>query len=174
MMNEAQTQPKEGKVFDPKCTQFMANGTKYFVSTKLSIKRYEEYEKLQPKLTFDVDFSTMFAALKKIYSFLNDRKFADAAVLTHNLMSGIEEVRNEKRIHPALLMAALAINAEGEDPGSYDEQVQLKKIEDWRAEGFDIYGFFIFALNTIKGFAQEYNEFITEGMIEKPGLKKVS
>jgi hypothetical protein len=174
-MNNEQTQPAPApiqKVFDPKCTSFTANGTKYYVSTKLSIKRYEEYEKLQPKLTFDLDFSVMFSTLKKAYAALNDRKFADSAVIIHNLMSGIEDIRNEKRIHPALLMAALAINSEGEDPGTYDESAQLKKIEDWRAEGFDIYGFFIFALNTIKGFALEYNEFTAEGAIEKTNMKK--
>lgn len=161
----------EVKEFDPKCSSFTANGKKYFVSSKLSIARYEEYEKLSPKLTFDVDFNAMFSGWKKVYGLLNEKKFADAAVVAHNFMSAIDEVRSEKRVHPALLMAALAINQEGEDPGSFNQQIQEEKIADWRAEGYVIDGFFYFALNFIQGFVKEYNEFTTDLKIEKPRLK---
>jgi hypothetical protein len=161
----------EVKQFDPKCGSFTANGKKYFVGTKLSIARYEEYEKLSPKMTFDLDFAAMFSGFKKVYGLLNDRKFADAAVVVHNFMSAIDDVRNEKRIHPALLMAALAINREGEDPGTFDQQIQEEKIADWRAEGFAIEGFFYFALNFIQGFVPEYNAFTADLKQEKVVIK---
>lgn len=163
---------KEVKQFDPKAKSFMANGHTYFVSTKFSITRYEEYEKLQPKLTFDLDFDSMFKELKATYEKLNQSKFADSAVKIYNLMAAINDVRNEKRIHPALLMAALAINREDEDATVFDQKLQEEKINDWRVEGYDIEGFFYFALGTIKGFAKEYNEFTETGMSESLNLRK--
>lgn len=168
-MNES-VEPKQKK-FDPNQKSFEANGKKYFVQPKLSIARYEEYEKLQPKLTFDLDFNSVFSVLRKSYKYLNDREFANAAVSIYNLMSSIDDVRNEKRIHPALLMAALAINREGEDPGVFDQKVQEEKIADWRAEGYQIEDFFLFALSTINGFAKTFNEFTPE-VQEKAKLKK--
>lgn len=161
----------ETKQFDPNCKEFVANGKKYFVNNKLSIARYEEYEKLQPRLAYDIDFENMFRQHKQQYQFLNDRKFADAAVSLHNLMSGIRDLLDSKREHPALLMCALAIVGEKEDPGVYDENVQKEKIEDWRKEGYAMEGFFLFAAGTMKGLPKAYNEFIMEQVIEKGNLK---
>lgn len=161
----------ETKKFDPNWKEFEANGNKYFVNTKLSIARYEEYEKLQPRLAYDVDFENMFKLHKQLYQLLNDRKFADAAVISYNLMSGIKDLLDKKREHPALMMCALAILREKEDPGSYDEQTQIEKIEDWRKEGFETEGFFLFAASIMKGLPKAYNEFIMEQVIENENLK---
>lgn len=141
---------------------FKANGKTYFIADKISVNRWKQYEKLMPRLTYGIDFDSMQKALLKAYNSLNDKKFADAAVILHNLMSGIKDANDDKRIHPALLMAALLINAEGEDAGIYDEKTQLNKISDWEKEGLDILGFFAFALNTINGFRETYLLYIKE------------
>lgn len=162
------------KEFDYKCKEFTANGKKYFVNQKLSIARFEEYQKLEPRLAYGIDFETLFQLIKKQYTLLNDRKFADAAVISHNIMNGIGDLLSDKRTDPALLMAALAIVGEGEDPGSFDEQVQLDKIADWRAEGYDMEGFFYFAASTINGLPKAYKEYIMQEVIENGNIKITS
>lgn len=145
-----------------KINSFEANGHKYHVSSGISLNRYREYEKLEPKLTFGLSFDDIYKSLNKLYDLLNKQKFADCAIIAHNLMSGIKDIESEKREHPALLMAALVINRDGEDAGIYDEKLQLEKINDWRKEGFDVLPFFTFALSSIQGFAQEYKKYIDQ------------
>ena len=170
LKGEKPTGPKE---FDPKKTKvFMANGNKYFVTDKISIDRWKEYEKLVPKITYGVDFDEMFKQLKKAFALCNERKLADVSVILHNLMSGIADINNDAREHPALMMAALVINKEGEDVGKYDEQVQLEKIKDWAAEGYETLGFFTYALHCIQGFRQTYTDYIQEQVTIKSSLKK--
>lgn len=117
---------------------------------------------MQPRLTYGVEFDQMNKAHAKAFAALNDRKFADAAVIIHNLMTGIKDVTDDKRIHPGLLMAALVINREGEDVTDYDYQLQVEKIQDWEKEGLNILDFFRFALQSITGFRETYTLFIRE------------
>ena len=158
-----------------KINSFEANGHKYHVSKKISIPRWREYEKLEPRLTYGVDFESMFKQLRTAYDALNNKegKIADAAVILHNLMSGIKDIENEKREHPALLMCALVINREGEDAGTFNEQLQLEKIEDWRKEGFDVLPFFTFALFSIQGFKETYVQYIARELTRNQPKKSV-
>lgn len=162
MDNTTQPTAPEPKSVNFKDRFFMANGRRYFISDKITVNRWKEYEKLQARLTYGVDFDSMFKTLSKVYSALNEKKFADCAVMVHNLMSGIKDANDDSRLHPALLMSALLINFEDEDVGVYNEQTQLEKIKDWQAEGLDILGFFAFALNAISGFRQTYLLYIKE------------
>lgn len=159
------------KKFDPNCKDFIANGKRFYVNPVLSISRYEEYEKLQPRLAYDIDFETLFRLQKQQYQLLNDRKFADAAVISHNLMNSIKDLMDNKREHPALMMCALAIVGENEDPGTYDEKTQIEKINDWRAEGFAIEDFFLFAASIMKGLPQAYSESIMNQVEGNESLK---
>lgn len=154
-MKKVPTLPEEGR-------EFTANGNKYIIMDKISVGRWKEYEKLVPRLTFGIGFAEMFANLKKLYAALNKQQFADSSVICHNMMSAIKDVDNEKRVHPALMMAALFINREDENPAVYDEKIILEKIEDWTKEGLDISGFFMLSLNSMKGFGDAYREFIKE------------
>lgn len=158
---------EQQKAIEPKSIEFKdrffkANGKKYFVAEKISIARWAEYEKLMPRLTYGIDFEAMNKAHAKAYQAVNDKRFADAAVILHNLMNGIKDANDESRVHPGLLMAALLINGEGEDVGVYDLQTQLNKIEDWKAEGLDVLSFFAFALKSISGFRETYLLYINE------------
>jgi hypothetical protein len=156
---------------------FKANGKTYHISEKISIDRWAEYEKLMPRLTYGIDFESMNKSHAKAFAALNEKRFADAAVIIHNLMSGIKDANDDTRVHPALLMCALVINFEGEDVGLYDKNIQLQKIEDWKAEGLDILSFFAFALRSINGFRETYLLYIAaqaEKIIEKSELIKKS
>lgn len=157
-----------------KVGSFEANGHKYTISKKISVKRWEQYEKLEPRLTYGVSFAEMFKQLKLAYEALNTKagNIADAAVILHNLMNGIKSIEDENREHPALLMCALVINREGEDSGDFDEALNLEKIADWRKEGFDILPFFTFALFSIQGFKETYVQYIAKEMIKSPSKKK--
>lgn len=139
---------------------FMANGKKYIISNSISTERYKEYEKLEPKLTYGVGFEELFRNVKKAYELVNQQKFADSAVVLHNIMAGIKEVEDPKRIHPALTMCALVINLEGEESARYSKEMVASKVEDWTAEGLDMIDFFILALKSIKGFRLTYLEYI--------------
>lgn len=163
------------KSFNPKEQTFIANGKKYYISEKISVRRFREYEKLVPLLTFGLDFNSVFAALKKGYAAANEKRFADVAVILHNIMSGIKDADDEKRFHPALLVCALVINREGEDPGKYDEALQTEKIQDWQEEGLNMLDFFTLALTSINGFKETYLLYIqkqAQELVEKSELMK--
>jgi len=152
----------EIKTVDFSQKEFMANGHKYIITDKISIRRYAEYQKLMPKLTYGLGFEEIFKSLKSAYNALNTKegKVADAAVIIHNIMNGVSKVEEASRVHPALKMAALFINREGEDLKIYDEELIEKKIEDWTEEGYNVSDFFTLALSSINGFREIYKESI--------------
>ena len=157
-----------------KVKTFEANGHKYSISKKISIARWKEYEKLEPRLTYGLNFDDIFKQLKKAYEALNTKagNVLDAGIILHNIMSGIKNIEDSSREHPALLMAALVINREGEDSALFDEAAQLEKINDWSKEGYDVLPFFIFALTSIQGFRDTYVEYITKELIQETKSQK--
>ena len=155
---------EEIKSITPGTNEFVANGNKYIVKSKISVARFKEYEKLVPQLTMGIGFDEMFASLKKAYGHLNSPqpKPLDAGIIIHNLMNGIVGINENKRIHPALKMAALVIDREDENPANYDEQLMQDKIADWQKEGLDMISFFDLSLNSIQGFNERLIQFTQE------------
>lgn len=175
MNNEEKEKVPTVKSFDTKGNQFVANGHNYYISEKISVRRFREFEKLVPQLTFGVGFNEMYAALGKAYKALNDKRNADAAVIVHNIMSGIKDADDESRFHPALHTCALVINREGEDTGKYDKALQEEKIRDWEEEGLNMLDFFTLALTSINGFRETYLLHIqkqAQELVEKTDLMK--
>lgn len=153
--------------------EFTANGKRYFVMDKISPERWKEYEKLVPVLTFGLSFESMFANLSKLWEHLNKQKFGDAAVICHNMMKGITDANDPKRVHPALMLAALVINQEGENVKTYDEQVMRDKINDWTVEGLDMLGFIALSRVSIQGFNETLIKYTQENLtILESELKK--
>ena len=70
-------------------------------------------------------------------------------------------------------MCALVINREGEDAGTFNEQLNKDKIEDWRKEGFDVLPFFTFALFSIQGFKETYVQYIAKELTKNQKPKQV-
>lgn len=142
--------PEEG------ATEFEANGVKYFIEQSLSFDRYKMYQRLQIECGYDVSFYAMFENLKKLYELQNQGKLADAAVMTHNMISGITNI--DKREIPVLTMCTLFINTEDEDRKEITQELVDKKIKDWRQEGIAIEYFFTVAIATMKNFMVAYSE----------------
>lgn len=166
---------KEAKTINLKEKTFSACGKKYYLTDKISIARYREYEMLVPELTFGMDFEALFKALSKLYAALDQNKRNDSIIITHNIMNGIMDYKNTERVMPALLICALVILEEDEDGGSYDKQKQLEKIKNWEKEGYNILDFFPLAVNAINGFNSTfiaYTKSQAENLLQKMNLKK--
>lgn len=142
---------------------FDANGKKYYIANGISIDRWKQYEKLQPRLTYGLTFKQIDANISKAMMLLNKPapEPGNAYVVLHNIRKGMENADDEKNVHPALEMCTLVMNYEGEDVGVYNEGIALEKINDWTKEGLNILSFFAWAMNSIDGFRETYIEFIT-------------
>jgi len=140
--------------------EFTANGVNYKVIDKLSIERWKAYQKMAPRLAYGLSFEELYENLNRLYGHLNKQKFADAAVVCHNMMNGIHGIEDEKRIEPALLICALMIVRENEDLSKWDIDLARQKIDDWTKEGLAVDDFFMVALNTLKGFRETLIESI--------------
>ena len=138
---------------------FMANGVKYYYSSRMCIDRFMEFERLQAHVGFGKDFKHIHEKLVKCYNHLNKNELADGAVIVHNLVNGIA-MNLEKREHPMLEMCALFINREDEDTAVFDEDMNKQKIADWKKEGYSVEDFFQLAFNFVEGFIPIYNDLI--------------
>ncbi len=139
-------------------TSFTANGKEYFLTSKLSIARFVEFEKLGIIHGFGKDFQAVFSDLADIYECLENQKIASAAVKVSNLLQGVTRVLQESDHHPILKICALFINTKDENVKEYNEAVIESKIQDWYAEGFNFDDFFLLASSLVKGYMSAYEK----------------
>lgn len=160
---EKETFINEPRAISLKDRSFEANGKKYWIADKISIDRWKQYEKLQPRLTYGVTFKQMQANLTRAFSLLNkpNPEPLNAGIILHNILKGIENADDEKNVPAGLLMCTLVMNRDGEDVGVYDEAIAYDKIDDWKKEGLDILSFFAWAMNSIEGFRETYTAYIS-------------
>ena len=117
----------------PNSTSFEANGKTYHIERKLSIDRKIMVDKLMVELGAGFPISEVFTRCKEAYEKANNGRMADAAVILHNIMSGISNWnRNEDTV---MKIAALFINETNEDRPFITEEQIAAKITDWRQEG---------------------------------------
>ena len=136
---------------------FEAGGVRYHMDKTLSVERWRHFEDLQPLLMMGRNAQDIFDQIKKTYGKYNEGKYADGAVLLHNLMLGIKD-HLENRYDPALMIAALYFNTEDEDKKTFDEELMKRKIEIWQKEGYAMEDFFTVAFNLVPGFMKIYEE----------------
>lgn len=127
--------------------EFIANGKKYRIENGFSIERYCEYQALEKELAYGLTFKGIFDALNEIFQRFNKGDFAMGVIKTYDLMQGVKRVGEREPV--MLKMCALFINREDEDRATITEDMIAEKIEDWKAEGYDITDFFTLALNTM-------------------------
>lgn len=144
---------KELKRIDLNAGSFVANGTTYYIESALSIERFAEYQILEKEAGFSLNFKNIFQELKKVYDLLNGVKFVEASVSLHNLMTGVAKL--EEREPTLLKICALFMNTKDEDRATINNDMIVKKIEDWKQE-YEIRDFFSFALSTVNGFTEIY------------------
>ena len=144
---------KELKSLDPQARFFDANGTTYYIETKLSIERYAEFQILEKEAGFGVTFESFYGKVAEAYQDLQTLKAADACVKLHNVLTNCADL---ERKQPTLLkICALFMNTKDEDRATIDDDRITEKIEDWSKE-YDLQGFFQIALNTVSGFFKIY------------------
>lgn len=148
-MNELKQIPFNGDAFE-------ANGKKYFVEDTLSIERWIYMQELNIQLGFGVEFADMQKAWLEVRNLANESKFADIVILGHNMVNGISKAYNREPM--ILKFCALFMNTEEEDRGFINEDQISRKIEDWKAEGLGIDGFFVFSLSKVKGLAESWQK----------------
>lgn len=146
---------KELKRIDFNKGSFVANGKIYYIESQMSIERFCEYQILEKEAGFGLNFSSIYKELENVYTDLNAVKFADASVRLNNLMHGVANL--ELKEPTTLKICALFMNTEDEDRTVINNDMIVKKIEDWKTE-YDMRDFFKFALDTVSGFMETYKK----------------
>lgn len=141
---------------------FVANGKNYIVRDKVTIRRYREYQKLEPYLALGIGTKEIWDSLTKIEAANNKGDRNAIAVSCHNMKNGIKDATSEERFPIAMQMCALVIDREDEDPGQYDPTIMQEKMKDWEAEGLDVSAFFTMALISIPGFKETFLSYTQE------------
>lgn len=144
---------KESKRLDLTKKSFEANGIKYQWNSRLSLDRWMEFEKLQPRLGFGKDFESILKNINTSIDLANKGKGIEAWNVIINLKLGISD-KLENRLDTALHIAALFINREDEDTTKIDSALFDSKIKDWTEEGYDAMDFFHLAANLVTGFVE--------------------
>lgn len=150
-----------------KTPSFTCGDRKFYLSEKLSFARFMELQKLILEFGFSTSFMDMYKNIRLAYDHLNNLKFADGAVVLHNMMYGIIQV-DDKR-DPAMTISALFINEEGEDLTKYDEAKIKDKIDCWKEE-LDVSPFYKLAVNLVQGWTTAYRN-ISQSSSQKEGEK---
>lgn len=140
---------------------FQANGKIYTIEGGLTIERYAEFQILEKELAYGLTVKGLYDKLRDIYKLLNKQQFADAAVYTHNLTTGVAKL--EEREPVVLKICALFCNYENEDRREVSDDLITAKIQDWKTEGLDMRDFFQLALDSVNGFLGIYRE-VAQGL----------
>ena len=136
---------------------FRANGVNYIVRTSLTLARFEEFEKLQVRVGYGVEFKQLFANMRKAFDYLNESQPADAAIMLYNMMDGVKN-KIDDRGNEVLDLCCLYICREGEDLRRYDPALNEEKKKDWREEGIMMKSFFSLASSLVNGFTPDLRE----------------
>lgn len=146
------------KKIDISTGEFIANGTKYFIESSLSIDRYRKFEEIEIELGFGRSFSEIFDQVRAAMNDINGHKQGDAYVKLYNVVNGAQQLASKKP--HVFRYCALFINAEDEDRKIISEDMINKKINDWTKEGLDYEPFFSFAITSLPGFKERYLKLI--------------
>lgn len=164
-IKQPEKENRQLKVLDITKPTFPANGKIYKIRKSMSFERHRMYEKLQLEVGYGATFIQLYEHVKEIFELCNKMEFAQIAVKSHNILTGIKNV--ESRQVPVLKLCALFINAEGEDEQVITEEMIDEKIADWEAEGYDILPFFQLAINSIPGFSLAFKILSQTSLTEK-------
>lgn len=155
---------KKLKKLDLSKPYFEANGKKYLIETNLSIARFCEFQILEQEVGYSLTFRKLFDNLKELWELMNASKFVESSIKLDNLMRGIAKMEEKE---PAVLkLCSLFINTENENRSEWNDDLATQKIEDWKAEGYEVDGFFQLALNFIDGFLPTYHK-VTQSISEE-------
>ena len=144
---------------------FTCQGRKFYLKESLSFNRYRELQKIVLEFGYSATFVDIFKNLRVAWDHLNSQKNAEAAVVLHNIMYGIQSL--EEKHDPALRLCALFINEEGEDETVYDEGKMSEKIDCWGKE-YAVTPFFQLAASLVPNWINAYKIVTQSGLKEEP------
>jgi len=164
-IQDTPVQGKQVKRIDFNENKFEANGKVYHIETGIATGRFMEYEVYQLELMASMSISKLYEKQNVLYQLLNQCRFADAAVVLNEIRSNT--VKKSEKEPTVLKICALFINTEDEDRTVFNNDLVVRKIDDWKKEGIDIRDFFTLAFNLVPGFIEIYNKLtrdITEAL----------
>lgn len=149
--------------------KFEANGKTYYLETKLSITRYCEFQILQRELGMGMTVNEIYDGFMDMRKMLNANRFVDSAVYVDKIITHCAKLKEKE---PTVLkLCTLFVNTEDEDRNTWNNDVVVKKLIDWKASGIDVRDFFAIALTLSPGYIEAYNSF-TQSITESLGLAK--
>lgn len=143
----------ELKEISSQVNSFTANGTEYFIESKLSIDRFIAFQKLEVELAYGGGFLGVMKSLNEAIKLLNKQDWVGAAVELTNTRESIIKQDTSKRI-PAVDICCLFINTKDEDRRIITDDMMIKKQKDFEEEGIPIDFFFQLANNLVVGLKQ--------------------
>lgn len=159
----------ELRKLEPGTDHFECGGRKFYISDKMSFIKFEKLSEWSLEFGFSATFKDIFTQLKRLYEVLNQTKFADAAIICHNIMTGI--VNLEQKDNAAFRICALFILEEGENEIDYNEAKISEKIECWSKE-LEVSFFLNFAAAIIPKWIAAYR--LVSQSISKEQKEKIS
>jgi hypothetical protein len=159
-MSEPEIKHAAPKRIDFEAGTFQANGKTYTIEGALSIERYAEFQILEKEMAYGYTVESLFKKFKELWDNSNKLKFAENAVLLHDLMKGVTRLGEREPV--VLKICALFINTDDEDRGTISRDRITAKIKDWKAENMDIRDFFQLASSTVNGFLKIYDQITRE------------
>lgn len=134
---------------------FECDGEKWYIEDSISFDRYMKLEEIALEFGYSASFVDIFKNLRKMWDLHNQMKFAETAVILHNMMKGIVSLEDKKQ-DAALRICALFINTENEDRAEYNETKMLEKIQRWGKE-CNVRPFFHLAGSVVNGWLPAYS-----------------
>lgn len=153
------------KMIDLSKKYFECQGRKFYLKDSLSFARYRELQKIIIEFSFSATFTDLFKNVKTAWEFMNQLKFADAAVTLHNIMIGIKSL--EDKDDAVFRLCALFLDEEGEDATVYDEGKMREKIDCWAKE-CDVTPFFQLAATLVPDWINAYKIVTQNGLKGEP------
>lgn len=149
--------------------QFEANGKIYYLENKLSVSRFCEFQILQRELWTGLSIQDFFKQIQDVEKLLNQLRFSDLAIWAHQIKTHMAKLKEKEPV--MLKICTLFINTEDEDRNKWDNDLVVKKKQDWIESGIDVQDFFHIALTLAPGFVEIYNNFIQAISINLEAVK---
>lgn len=106
------------------------SGKEYIIRDSISAGRFPHFEAIQIEMAHGVSVTGFQSEVQRVYSLLNQMKFADGCTALYNALNGAERIANAVP-HPVMRLCTLFMCEPDEALEKWDEASALKKVEDW-------------------------------------------
>lgn len=133
------------------------SGKRYYITKKLNVVRYVEFQTLSLSLAYGVNFQQFYNNLNDLKKILDDipknkKTFTDAVMYLHGLQTSILD-SSQTKFDVSLYLCTLFIVSEDEDITSWSMEEADNKIKDWVQ--YDSQDFFFLCHHFVSGLVDE-------------------